>query len=216
MPRQATRQTNRDGEVRYEVVEHLGVIGTYQTGWKKEVNIIEWNGNPSKLDIRDWSPDHQHLSRGVTLHRNEILELLRILLRNYGQELREIERRERRHESAEPRRNPIKTTGKPDTELEAGAQTNISSNEKSRNEAKQGTDFESEKGSEVETCSEEWSEMAPEAATEAASETVGETTGKAVTETGASSGSADSDAQEDAMIWAEDTGLTETAETLFA
>lgn len=178
MPRQATRQTNRDGEVRYEVVEHLGVIGTYQTGWKKEVNIIEWNGNPSKLDIRDWSPDHQHLSRGVTLHRNEILELLRILLRNYGQELREIERRERRHESAEPRRNPIKTTGKPDTELEEGEQTDISSNEKSRHEAKQGTDFESEKG--------------------------------------ASSESADSDAQEDAMIWAEDTGLTEAAETLFA
>lgn len=216
MPRQATRQTNRDGEVRYEVVEHLGVIGTYQTGWKKEVNIIEWNGNPSKLDIRDWSPDHQHLSRGVTLHRNEILELLRILLRNYGQELREIERRERRHESAEPRRNPIKTTGKPDTELEAGAQTNISSDEKSRHEAKQGSDFESKKGSEVETCSEEWSEMVPEAATEAASETVAETTGKAETETGASSGSANSGAQEDAMIWAEDLGLTEAAETLFA
>lgn len=212
MPRQATRQTNRDGEVRYEVVEHLGVIGTYQTGWKKEVNIIEWNGNPSKLDIRDWSPDHQHLSRGVTLHRNEILELLRILLRNYGQELREIERRERRHESAEPRRNPIKTTGKPDTELEAGAQTNISSDEKSRHEAKQGSDFESKKGSEAETCSEEWSEMA----TGEAAETVGETAGEAETAAGASSESSDSDAQEDAMIWAEDTGLTETAETLFA
>lgn len=212
MPRQATRQTNRDGEVRYEVVEHLGVIGTYQTGWKKEVNIIEWNGNPSKLDIRDWSPDHQHLSRGVTLHRNEILELLRILLRNYGQELREIERRERRHESAEPRRNPIKTTEKPDTELEAGAQTNISSDEKSRHEAKQGSDFESKKGSEAETCSEEWSEMA----TGEAAETVAETAGEAETAAGASSESSDSDAQEEAMIWAEDTGLTEAAETLFA
>ena len=187
MPRQATRQTNRDGEVRYEVVEHLGVIGTYQTGWKKEVNIIEWNGNPSKLDIRDWSPDHQHLSRGVTLHRNEILELLRILLRNYGHELREIERRERRHESAEPRRNPIKTTGKPDTELEAGAQTNISSDEKSRHEAKQGSDFESKKGSEAETCSEEWSEMA----TGEAAETVAETAGEAETSAGASSESSD-------------------------
>lgn len=212
MPRQATRQTNRDGEVRYEVVEHLGVIGTYQTGWKKEVNIIEWNGNPSKLDIRDWSPDHQHLSRGVTLHRNEILELLRILLRNYGQELREIERRERRHESAEPRRNPIKTTEKPDTELEAGAQTNISSDEKSRHEAKQGSDFESKKGFEAETCSEEWSEMA----TGEAAETVAETAGEAETAAGASSESSDSDAQEEAMIWAEDTGLTEAAETLFA
>lgn len=51
---------------------------------------------------------------------------------------------------------------------------------------------------------------------EAASETVAETTGKAETETGASSGSADSGAQEDAMIWAEDLGLTEAAETLFA
>ncbi len=120
MPKQVTRQTNRDGEVRYEVLEHLGTIGNYQTGWKKEVNIIEWNGNPSKLDIRDWSPDHQHLSRGVTLHRNEILELLRVLLRNYGQELREIERRERRRESAEPRRIQTGEAVRADEGLENG------------------------------------------------------------------------------------------------
>ena len=82
----------------------------------------------------------------------------------------------------------------------------IGSNEKSRHEAKQGTDFGLEKGSAVETCSEKGTEMAPGAATETVAET----------ETGASSGSADSDAQEDAMIWAEDTSLTEAAETLFA
>ena len=69
----------RDGEFGFKIVEHLGVVEEYQTGWRKEVNIVEWNGNRGKLDIRDWDPDHAHMSRGITLHRKEVLALLDIL-----------------------------------------------------------------------------------------------------------------------------------------
>jgi hypothetical protein len=58
-------------DINYEVVERLGVINKYPTGWTKELNVIAWNGGKPKLDIRDWDEEHEHMSRGITLHVNE-------------------------------------------------------------------------------------------------------------------------------------------------
>lgn len=62
---------NKGEEFTFVIKEHLGVIGTYSTGWKKEINIVEWNGNKGKFDIRDWNPGHEHMSKGITLHLEE-------------------------------------------------------------------------------------------------------------------------------------------------
>ena len=81
------RQINRTQEIRFNIAQHMGVLGKSQTGWTKEVNLVEWNDKPSKLDIRDWDPEHEHMSRGITLRRGETLALLEILLRHFGKEL---------------------------------------------------------------------------------------------------------------------------------
>ena len=64
------RQMNRSQEITFNIKQHLGVLETSQTGWTKEVNLVEWNCKPAKLDIREWDPDHEHMSRGVTLRSN--------------------------------------------------------------------------------------------------------------------------------------------------
>lgn len=69
-----------DREVTYEIIEEIGVISAHPTGWNKEINLVSWNGNTPKYDIRDWSPNHDQMGRGITLHEKEmrlILELLR-------------------------------------------------------------------------------------------------------------------------------------------
>ena len=43
-----------------------------KTLWKKELNLISWNGATPKYDIRDWAPDHQKLSKGITLTEDEM------------------------------------------------------------------------------------------------------------------------------------------------
>ena len=63
----------------YEIVMQIGVLSQSRTGWTKEVNLISWNNNPPKYDIRDWSPDHSQLGRGVTLSREELLALRDLL-----------------------------------------------------------------------------------------------------------------------------------------
>ena len=53
---------NRNNDISFEVVEKIGVLATYQSGWKKELNLVSWNGTTPKYDIRDWNPSHEHMS----------------------------------------------------------------------------------------------------------------------------------------------------------
>ena len=85
-----------DGDVTYEIREHIGTISVFGTGWTKELNLVSWNGGVAKYDIRDWSPDHRSMSRGITLYEKEmrlIIDLLRKRRqnsrRNFFEELQE-------------------------------------------------------------------------------------------------------------------------------
>lgn len=68
-----------DREIRFEIVEHIGILSGYSTGWNKELNLVSWNEGQPKYDIRDWSPDHQHMSRGVTLHEKEMRQIFDLM-----------------------------------------------------------------------------------------------------------------------------------------
>lgn len=61
-------------DIKYEIVEELGVISENAKGWRKELNHISWNGAAPKYDIRDWSPDHERWEKELHLvqkkHRN--------------------------------------------------------------------------------------------------------------------------------------------------
>ena len=66
-------------DIKFEIVENLGVISESPKGWKKEVNRISWNDAAPKIDIRDWSPEHDKMSKGITLTDEEAKELASIL-----------------------------------------------------------------------------------------------------------------------------------------
>ena len=44
-------------------------------GWRKELNLISWNGRPPKFDLREWAPDHEKMGKGITLTNEEFAEL---------------------------------------------------------------------------------------------------------------------------------------------
>lgn len=66
-------------EFKYEITKRIGVISSNSRGWSKEVNLVSWNGAEPKFDIREWSEDHQKMSRGVTLSTEEARTLLHLL-----------------------------------------------------------------------------------------------------------------------------------------
>ncbi|WP_300382110.1 PC4/YdbC family ssDNA-binding protein [Clostridium sp.] len=66
-------------DIKYEIKEELGYIAESSKGWKKELNLISWNGKEAKYDLREWSPEHEKMGKGVTLSIEELKELKKLL-----------------------------------------------------------------------------------------------------------------------------------------
>ena len=73
-----------DDPVVFDIREHIGVLSVRDNGWRKEVNSVAWNGNPPKIDIREWAPGYGSMSRGITLHELEAARLYSLLGERYG------------------------------------------------------------------------------------------------------------------------------------
>lgn len=66
-------------DIKYDIVEEIGIISENAKGWRKELNLISWNGAAPKYDIRDWAPEHEKMGKGITLSADEAQELKKIL-----------------------------------------------------------------------------------------------------------------------------------------
>ncbi len=66
-------------EVHYKIIEELGVISEYKSGWTRELNLISWYGAKPKYDLRDWAPNREKEGKGLVLSADEIDKLKDIL-----------------------------------------------------------------------------------------------------------------------------------------
>lgn len=62
-------------EFSYEIVEEIAILSENNKGWRKELNLVSWNGHPPKFDLRDWAPDHEKMGKGLTLTNEEFEQL---------------------------------------------------------------------------------------------------------------------------------------------
>lgn len=66
-------------ELKYDIIETLGVLSTNAKGWRKELNIVSWNEREAKFDLREWNEDHTRMSKGITFTEEEAKVLFDIL-----------------------------------------------------------------------------------------------------------------------------------------
>ncbi|MFV8829434.1 YdbC family protein [Alkalihalobacterium sp. APHAB7] len=66
-------------DIKYEIEKSLGVLSENAKGWKKELNLVSWNGREAKFDLRDWDANHEKMGKGLTLSKEEVIELKSIL-----------------------------------------------------------------------------------------------------------------------------------------
>ena len=95
----------QEREFSFEIKEHIGVISTNENGWSKELNVVSWNGQPAKFDIRDWDEDHQRMTKGVTLLDRDMRKLVDLYLSDSSRKVIEQAREEKRARD-ERRRTP--------------------------------------------------------------------------------------------------------------
>lgn len=66
-------------EIKFEIVKELGVISENAKGWRKELNLVSWNDRDAKFDIREWAPDHERMSKGISLTEEELVALAKLI-----------------------------------------------------------------------------------------------------------------------------------------
>ena len=66
-------------EIKYEIVEEIAVLSESSSGWKRELNLVSWNGREPKYDLRDWDANHTRMGKGITLSKSDIASLKEVL-----------------------------------------------------------------------------------------------------------------------------------------
>ena len=63
-------------ELKFDIIKEIAILSESKSGWKKEINLISWNESAPKYDIRDWAPNHEKMSKGITLTEDELKKLV--------------------------------------------------------------------------------------------------------------------------------------------
>lgn len=67
-------------EVKFDIIKTIAVLSEGNKGWKKELNLMSWNGRDPVYDIRSWSEDHKKMGKGSTYTLDELKVLKESLL----------------------------------------------------------------------------------------------------------------------------------------
>lgn len=62
-------------EMRFKIVEEIAVIKLGGNLWRKELNLISWNEQEPRYDIRWWPDDRSMAGKGITLTQEELYSL---------------------------------------------------------------------------------------------------------------------------------------------
>lgn len=66
-------------DIKFEIKDIIGALSESSKGWKKELNLVSWNDNSPKYDIREWDPEHNKMGKGITLTNEEAIKLRDLL-----------------------------------------------------------------------------------------------------------------------------------------
>lgn len=66
-------------DLKFEIKQSIACLSEEPHGWTKEINLVSWNGNEVKYDIRAWSADHTKMGKGITLTKEELTVLRDVL-----------------------------------------------------------------------------------------------------------------------------------------
>ncbi len=66
-------------DFKFEIIKEIGVLSEGSKGWRKELNLVSWNGSEPKYALRDWAPEHEKMGKGITLTEEEAEKLKQLL-----------------------------------------------------------------------------------------------------------------------------------------
>lgn len=61
------------------ITREIAELSRNDKGYTLELNMVSWNGNEPKYDIRHWHPQREKCGKGITLDEAEARKLLKAL-----------------------------------------------------------------------------------------------------------------------------------------
>lgn len=68
-----------ENKVSYVIEREIAVLSKNSNDYTKELNIVSWNNNKAKYDIRNWSPNKEKSLKGISLTEEETIALYQAL-----------------------------------------------------------------------------------------------------------------------------------------
>ena len=65
--------------ITFTIEEELCDLSVATNGWKKQLTYTSWNNREPKFDLRSWTPEHEAMTKGITLTKEELIELKKAL-----------------------------------------------------------------------------------------------------------------------------------------
>ena len=65
--------------ITFTIEEELCDLSVATNGWKKQLTYTSWNNREPKFDLRSWNPEHEAMTKGITLTKEELIELKKAL-----------------------------------------------------------------------------------------------------------------------------------------
>lgn len=67
-------------DIKFKIEQYIGILSESSKGWTKEFNLVSWNDQDPKYDLREWDPDHKKMGKGVTLTGDELKKLKELVV----------------------------------------------------------------------------------------------------------------------------------------
>ena len=74
-----TEKKSKMAKFKYQVTKVIGTLSETGNGWSKELNLVSWNDRAPVYDLRTWTADHERMGKGITMTKEEIVNLREIL-----------------------------------------------------------------------------------------------------------------------------------------
>lgn len=70
---------NNNSNFTFNIVQHLATLSDSNASWPLELNLVSFNDDPVKYDLRKWNKRHDRMSKGISLTKEELKNLKQVL-----------------------------------------------------------------------------------------------------------------------------------------
>ena len=72
----------KKNEFEFEIKKNIGVLS--EGTWNMELNWVKFGDNEPKYDIRKWNADHTKMGKGISLSKEELKTLWKVLDKKFN------------------------------------------------------------------------------------------------------------------------------------